>query len=195
MNTNGTVFIRGIDPGTTLIGVSEWTFNYQLKDEKYQGEAFIEDFYTVRVPTGKGMDTDHRLLWINEYFTNMNRRKKSCDSVLCIENVPYVQNQRNASILHQAEAAIVIPHVAAGYDVMRIPPSTWRKEAIGDGAGNWKKEQVMHWAIGGNLPVDADTLEEDAVDALCIGLAALKRITAKVGFDMKNWQERLSIMR
>lgn len=192
MNNKGTVKIRGVDPGDNLVGVSEWTFEYEY-DTGFVGKAFIDDFFTLKVPGGPKMNHDKKLLWLFEWFTNAAKRPVTGD-LLCIEDVPNVRNPKVAASLHEASAAIIIPHVKAGYEIMRFATPSWKMEAMGKGSGNFKKEEVMVWALGGNLPIDSENLEEDAVDALCIGLAGMKRVSSRIGFEMKNFHERVKIM-
>lgn len=195
MLNEGTIYIKGIDPGSHLIGVSEWTLKYKTKNG-FIGSAYIDDFYTLKIP--QNIKHDERLVYINDIF-DKDVFKVCPDGsrydrkILCIENVPHVRNAAIAAKLHETTAAILIPFVREKYEIIRFVPGTWKKEAIGNGCGNYKKEQIVVWALGGNLPIEPDNIEEDSIDALCIGLAGMKRITAQLGYEAKRQQDKLEI--
>ena len=192
MEKKGSIKIRGIDPGTENIGVSEWTLDWD-SDREIKVKAYIDDFFTIKVPKGRNWNKDNRLVWIFDWFDNAAKSFETGD-ILAIEDVPYVQNTKITGTLHEAMAAILIPHIRKGYEIKRYTTPSWKARAVGPGNGSMKKHELMHWALGGNLPVDKEDLSEDSVDALCIGLAAMKEVSGIIGFNLKTFEQRMKVM-
>ena len=190
---SGKMKIIGIDPGADNIGVSEYEFSYQQLNTGYSGKSYLDEYY-VWHPKKKA---DERLIEIYNFFIRTFKYPTGHydEMHVFIENVPAVSGNANtAAILHQITAAIKIPMLLNQFTITQIYPGQWKKEVIGDGAGNWKKDKIMHWARGNQFPIDDEELTEDMVDALCIGMCGLKRLSAKMKLKIDNFATREQIM-
>lgn len=187
---SGSYRIFGIDVGSTIIGVGEYSFEYQITPEGgYSSQARIEDYYSLRLDQKK--DFNEKILFVHRYFTGLDESLK-IQRIAYIEDVPFVRNVRVHSVLKEFTAAIRIPLLLKGWAVHDVNVGTWKKQVVG--SGNATKPQIRVWATGGGLPLDASSLEEDSLDALCIGVYGLQKLTAQIGLFAKNKIELLGVL-
>lgn len=169
--------IVGVDPGTKVFGLSEWQFEYEWDGAEFKHKASIEDFYAFHLHMGSGWDNNRRLKYVAEYFNGSFAHVKDFNlqkSLLYIEGPPNVGNSATHAELHQFTGAIKAAMLMKGYAVVEVNVATWKAQVIGN--GHARKPAIMEWALGGNLPLDASQLQEDSLDALCVGYYGVLRI-------------------
>lgn len=187
----GKFYIYGIDPGGRIFGISEYSFEYRIgRDGGVSSNATLEEYYSIHMKDS--WDSNQRIDYLFRFFREFPFREKYTQ-IAYIEEVPFVQNRKIVNTLHEYVGAIKAALLYKGFAVHTVFPGTWKLETVGKGTA--KKADIMAWATGGNLPIDPETLEEDSLDALLIGFYGLKRITAQVGYDLKEQANKIKISR
>lgn len=183
---NQTYRVIGIDAGSNVFGLSEFELRYKWNGESFLTLAKLLDFYSFKVHAGAGWTFDRRLLYVHDYFKGSfpTASKLGTPAVAYIEDVPFARSARTHAELNQIIGAIKLPLLAGGWAVNMVNNMTWKKEVIGNGRA--RKPEIREWATGGNIPADPHELNEDNLDALCIGYYGITRMANQLRYDITS---------
>ena len=189
----GSYKILGIDPGSAVFGVAEMTLDYKWDGTNFYCKATLDDYYAVTIHSGSGSNENTKLLYIHRFFrSSFNtavQEGKTC--IAYLEDVPFARSMSTVTVLHRFSGAIQAALLDKGWGLHLVNVSTWKAEVVGN--GHAKKHEVMEWATGGTLPVDPETLQEDAVDAICIAYLGMMRISNQLQFYFTEKKKKVSI--
>ena len=186
--------IIGVDAGSNIFGLSEFELKYRFVNEEFETLAKLLDFYSFKVHSGAGWSFNRRLLYVYDYFNgafpSVEQVGYSC--IAYIEDVPFARSARTHAELNQIIGAIKLPLLAKGWAVNMVNNATWKKVVVGN--GHAKKPEIREWATGGNVPADPSEMNEDNLDALCVGYFGVSQLANQLRFDITAQKTRQHLM-
>jgi len=123
------------------------------------------DGYAVVELTSKSRSWETRLKELYVQFLPWVASNVSQDDLVCIEDIPLVQNRQSLIKLVHVLAMCRVVFMEHDMDVFTVNVKTWKKDVIGDGGADKDKVKAMAIKILGN---DISKLSQDAIDALMI---------------------------
>lgn len=140
-------------------------FGLDLSTSKIAIAKLSSEGYDVVELTSKSRSWETRfkelywqlLSWVGENVTQ--------DDMVCIEDIPLVQNRQSLIKLVHILAMSRSIFVHHGIDVYTVNVMTWKKVVIGDGRADKDKITSMAKKIYGE---DLKKLSQDAIDALMV---------------------------
>ena len=141
--------IFGLDLSTSKIAIdrlSSGEFNVvELSSKSRCWETRFKELYESLVP------------WIQASVTS--------DDLVCIEEIPLVQNRQSLIKLVHILAMCRVAFIQQDIDVFTVNVKTWKKDVVGNGNADKANIKVMARKIFGP---EVDNLSQDSVDALMI---------------------------
>jgi len=152
--------VLGIDPGTVKIGYGL----VRADGNRYTAEAFG----TIRI--GSKLSFSDKLLQINNEIAVI--AAELAPDAAAVEETYVTQNAKTTLRLGHARGVILVALAKEKLPIGEYAPRSI-KQAV-SGRGNATKDQVK-WMVARILGIDADSLEEDASDALAVSLCHIFR--------------------
>jgi len=141
--------ILGLDLSTSKIAIATLSLDgyvvVELTSKLKSWEARLKELYLQLLP------------WV---ASNV-----SPDDLVCIEDIPLVQNRQSLIKLVHVLAMCRVVFMEHDMDVFTVNVKTWKKDVIGDGGADKDKVKAMAIKILGK---DISKLSQDAIDALMI---------------------------
>ena len=141
--------ILGLDISTSKIAIATLSLDgyvvVELTSKLKSWEARLKELYLQLLP------------WV---ASNV-----SPDDLVCIEDIPLVQNRQSLIKLVHVLAMCRVVFMEHDIDVFTVNVKTWKKDVIGDGGADKDKIKAMAIKILGK---DISKLSQDAIDALMI---------------------------
>ena len=141
--------ILGLDVSTSKIAIATLSLDgynvVELTSKLKSWEARLKELYTQLLP------------WV---ASNV-----SPDDLVCIEDIPLVQNRQTLIKLVHVLAMCRVVFMEHDVEVFTVNVKTWKKDVIGDGGADKDKIRAMAIKILGK---DISKLSQDAVDALMV---------------------------
>jgi Holliday junction resolvasome RuvABC endonuclease subunit len=141
--------ILGLDVSTSKIAIATLSLDgyvvVELTSKLKSWEARLKELYLQLLP------------WV---ASNV-----SPDDLVCIEDIPLVQNRQSLIKLVHVLAMCRVVFMEHDMDVFTVNVKTWKKDVIGDGGADKDKVKAMAIKILGK---DISKLSQDAIDALMI---------------------------
>ena len=123
------------------------------------------DGYVVVELTSKLKSWEARLKELYLQFLPWVASNVSPDDLVCIEDIPLVQNRQSLIKLVHVLAMCRVVFMEHDMDVFTVNVKTWKKDVIGDGGADKDKVKAMAIKILGK---DIGKLSQDAIDSLMI---------------------------
>ena len=123
------------------------------------------DGYAVVELISKSRSWETRLKELYLQFLPWVTSNVSPDDLVCIEDIPLVQNRQSLIKLVHVLAMCRVVFMEHDMDVFTVNVKTWKKDVIGDGGADKDKVKAMAIKILGQ---DINKLSQDAIDALMI---------------------------
>ena len=141
--------VLGLDLSTSKIAIATLSLDgyvvVELTSKLKSWEARLKELYLQLLP------------WV---ASNV-----SPDDLVCIEDIPLVQNRQSLIKLVHVLAMCRVVFMEHDMDVFTVNVKTWKKDVIGDGGADKDKVKAMAIKILGK---DISKLSQDAIDALMI---------------------------
>ena len=123
------------------------------------------DGYAVVELISKSRSWETRLKELYLQFLPWVTSNVSPDDLVCIEDIPLVQNRQSLIKLVHVLAMCRVVFMEHDMDVFTVNVKTWKKDVIGHGGADKDKVKAMAIKILGQ---DINKLSQDAIDALMI---------------------------
>ena len=123
------------------------------------------DGYHVVELISKSRSWETRLKELYAQFLPWVATNVSPNDLVCIEDIPLVQNRQSLIKLIHVLAMCRVVFMEHDMDVFTVNVKTWKKDVIGDGGADKDKVKAMAIKILGQ---DINKLSQDAIDALMI---------------------------
>ena len=133
----------------------------------------LEGFDVVEL-TFKSKSWETRLKGLYEQFRPWVKEHVTPDDLVCIEDIPLVQNRQSLIKLVHVLAMCRVVFMHHDIEVFTVNVKTWKKDVIGDGGADKDKVKAMAIKILGN---DVSKLSQDSIDALMIAKWGQLRVT------------------
>ena len=133
----------------------------------------LEGFDVVEL-TFKSRSWETRLKGLYEQFLPWVQKHVTAEDLVCIEDIPLVQNRQSLIKLVHVLAMCRVVFMHHDIDVFTVNVKTWKKDVIGDGGADKDKVKAMAIKILGN---DVSELSQDSIDALMIAKWGQLRVT------------------
>ena len=141
--------ILGLDISTSKIAIATLSLDgygvVELISKSRSWETRLKELYVQFLP------------WV---ATNV-----SPDDLVCIEDIPLVQNRQSLIKLVHVLAMCRVVFMEHDMDVFTVNVKTWKKDVIGHGGADKDKVKAMASKILGN---GINKLSQDSIDALMI---------------------------
>ena len=142
--------VYGIDLSTSKIAIAKLLPNegfevVELISKSRSWETRLKELYTQFLP------------WVHE---NVSK-----DDLVCIEDIPLVQNRQSLIKLVHVLAMCRVVFMHYDMEIFTVNVKTWKKDVIGDGGADKDKIKAMAIKILGQ---DVSKLSQDSIDALMI---------------------------
>jgi len=141
--------IYGLDISTSKIAIAKLSSEgfdvVELISKSKSWETRLKDLYLQLLP------------WV---ASNV-----SSDDLVCIEDIPLVQNRQSLIKLVHVLAMCRVVFMHHDMEIFTVNVKTWKKDVVGDGGADKDKVKAMAIKILGQ---DVSKLSQDSIDALMI---------------------------
>ena len=141
--------IFGLDISTSKIAIAKLSSEgfdvVELISKSKSWETRLKDLYLQLLP------------WV---ASNV-----SSDDLVCIEDIPLVQNRQSLIKLVHVLAMCRVVFMHHDMEIFTVNVKTWKKDVVGDGGADKDKVKAMAIKILGQ---DVSKLSQDSIDALMI---------------------------
>ena len=141
--------IYGLDISTSKIAIAKLSSEgfdvVELISKSKSWETRLKDLYLQLLP------------WV---ASNV-----SSDDLVCIEDIPLVQNRQSLIKLVHVLAMCRVVFMHHDMEIFTVNVKTWKKDVVGDGGADKDKVKAMAINILGQ---DVSKLSQDSIDALMI---------------------------
>ena len=121
--------------------------------------------YSVVELISKSRSWETRLKELYTQFLPWVQENVSQDDLVCIEDIPLVQNRQSLiKLVHVLDMCRVV-FMHHDMEIFTVNVKTWKKDVIGDGGADKDKVKAMAIKILGQ---DVSKLSQDSIDALMI---------------------------
>ncbi len=121
--------------------------------------------YSVVELISKSRSWETRLKELYTQFLPWVHENVSKDDLVCIEDIPLVQNRQSLIKLVHVLAMCRVVFMHYDMEIFTVNVKTWKKDVIGDGGADKDKIKAMAIKILGQ---DVSKLSQDSIDALMI---------------------------
>ena len=121
--------------------------------------------YSVVELISKSRSWETRLKELYTQFLPWVQENVSQDDLVCIEDIPLVQNRQSLIKLVHVLAMCRVVFMHHDMEIFTVNVKTWKKDVIGDGGADKDKIKAMAIKILGQ---DVSKLSQDSIDALMI---------------------------
>ena len=121
--------------------------------------------YSVVELISKSRSWETRLKELYTQFLPWVQENVSKDDLVCIEDIPLVQNRQSLIKLVHVLAMCRVVFMHHDMEIFTVNVKTWKKDVVGDGGADKDKVKAMAIKILGQ---DVSKLSQDAIDALMI---------------------------
>ena len=121
--------------------------------------------YSVVELISKSRSWETRLKELYTQFLPWVQENVSQDDLVCIEDIPLVQNRQSLIKLVHVLAMCRVVFMHYDMEIFTVNVKTWKKDVIGDGGADKDKVKAMAIKILGQ---DVSKLSQDSIDALMI---------------------------
>lgn len=121
--------------------------------------------YSVVELISKSRSWETRLKELYTQFLPWVQENVSQDDLVCIEDIPLVQNRQSLIKLVHVLAMCRVVFMHHDMEIFTVNVKTWKKDVIGDGGADKDKVKAMAIKILGQ---DVSKLSQDSIDALMI---------------------------
>ena len=121
--------------------------------------------YSVVELISKSRSWETRLKELYAQFLPWVQENVSKDDLVCIEEIPLVQNRQSLIKLVHVLAMCRVVFMHCDMEIFTVNVKTWKKDVIGDGGADKDKIKAMAIKILGQ---DVSKLSQDSIDALMI---------------------------
>ena len=121
--------------------------------------------YSVVELISKSRSWETRLKELYTQFLPWVQENVSQDDLVCIEDIPLVQNRQSLIKLVHVLAMCRVVFMHHDMEIFTVNVNTWKKDVIGDGGADKDKVKAMAIKILGQ---DVSKLSQDSIDALMI---------------------------
>ena len=121
--------------------------------------------YSVVELISKSRSWETRLKELYTQFLPWVQENVSQDDLVCIEDIPLVQNRQSLIKLVHVLAMCRVVFMHYDMEIFTVNVKTWKKDVIGDGGADKDKIKAMAIKILGQ---DVSKLSQDSIDALMI---------------------------
>ena len=121
--------------------------------------------YSVVELISKSRSWETRLKELYTHFLPGVQENVSQDDLVCIEDIPLVQNRQSLIKLVHVLAMCRVVFMHHDMEIFTVNVKTWKKDVIGDGGADKDKVKAMAIKILGQ---DVSKLSQDSIDALMI---------------------------
>ena len=141
--------VIGLDVSTSKLAIATLPLEgysvVELISKSRSWETRLKELYTQFLP------------WVHE---NVSK-----DDLVCIEDIPLVQNRQSLIKLVHVLAMCRVVFMHYDMEIFTVNVKTWKKDVIGDGGADKDKIKAMAIKILGQ---DVSKLSQDSIDALMI---------------------------
>ena len=141
--------VIGLDVSTSKLAIATLPLEgysvVELISKSRSWETRLKELYTQFLP------------WVHE---NVSK-----DDLVCIEDIPLVQNRQSLIKLVHVLAMCRVVFMHYDMEIFTVNVKTWKKDVIGDGGADKDKVKAMAIKILGQ---DVSKLSQDSIDALMI---------------------------
>lgn len=141
--------VIGLDVSTSKLAIATLPLEgysvVELISKSRSWETRLKELYTQFLP------------WVHE---NVSK-----DDLVCIEDIPLVQNRQSLIKLVHVLAMCRVVFMHHDMEIFTVNVKTWKKDVIGDGGADKDKIKAMAIKILGQ---DVSKLSQDSIDALMI---------------------------
>ena len=141
--------VIGLDVSTSKLAIATLPLEgysvVELISKSRSWETRLKELYTQFLP------------WVHE---NVSK-----DDLVCIEDIPLVQNRQSLIKLVHVLAMCRVVFMHHDMEIFTVNVKTWKKDVIGDGGADKDKVKAMAIKILGQ---DVSKLSQDSIDALMI---------------------------
>ena len=153
--------IFGFDISTSKIAIARLSTDgfevVELISKSKSWETRFKELYWLLSP------------WIRDFI--------AADDLVCIEDIPLVQNRQTLIKLVNILAMCRTVCTEHGIDVFTVNVKTWKKDVVGDGSSDKDKVKAMAVKIFGD---SVNKFSQDSVDALMIAKWGALRLDSAV---------------
>ena len=121
--------------------------------------------YSVVELISKSRSWETRLKELYTQFLPWVQENVSQDDLVCIEDIPLVQNRQSLIKLVHVLAMCRVVFMHHDMEIFTVNVKNWKKDVIGDGGADKDKVKAMAIKILGQ---DVSKLSQDSIDALMI---------------------------
>ena len=121
--------------------------------------------YSVVELTSKSRSWETRLKELYSQLLPWVQENVSKDDLVCIEDIPLVQNRQSLIKLVHVLAMCRVVFMHHDIEIFTVNVKTWKKDVVGDGGADKDKVKAMAIKILGQ---DVSKLSQDSIDALLI---------------------------
>jgi len=141
--------VIGLDVSTSKLAIATLSLEgysvVELISKSRSWETRLKELYTQFLP------------WVQE---NVSK-----DDLVCIEDIPLVQNRQSLIKLVHVLAMCRVVFMHHDMEIFTVNVKTWKKDVIGDGGADKDKIKAMAIKILGQ---NVSKLSQDSIDALMI---------------------------
>ena len=142
----------------SVIGLDVSTSNLAIATLPLEGYSVVELI-------SKSRSWETRLKELYTQFLPWVHENVSKDDLVCIEDIPLVQNRQSLIKLVHVLAMCRVVFMHYDMEIFTVNVKTWKKDVIGDGGADKDKIKAMAIKILGQ---DVSKLSQDSIDALMI---------------------------
>ena len=121
--------------------------------------------YSVVELISKSRSWETRLKELYSQLLPWVQENVSKDDLVCIEDIPLVQNRQSLIKLVHVLAMCRVVFMHHDIEIFTVNVKTWKKDVVGDGGADKDKVKAMAIKILGQ---DVSKLSQDSIDALMI---------------------------
>ena len=140
-------------------------FGLDISTSKIAIGCLSTDGYNVIELVSKSRSWETRLKELYLQFLPWVQENVAQDDLVCIEEIPLVQNRQSLIKLVHVLAMCRVVFMHHNLDIFTVNVKTWKKDVIGDGSADKDKIKAMAIKILGQ---DVSKVSQDGIDALMV---------------------------
>tara|TARA_R100001039_G_C1806898_1_gene80914 strand:- start:298 stop:762 length:465 start_codon:yes stop_codon:yes gene_type:complete len=140
-------------------------FGLDISTSKIAIGRLSPDGYNVVELVSKSRSWETRLKELYLQFLPWVQENVAQDDLVCIEDIPLVQNRQSLIKLVHVLAMCRVVCMHHNLDIFTVNVKTWKKDVVGDGSADKDKIKAMAIKILGQ---DVSKVSQDGIDALMV---------------------------
>ena len=148
-------------------------FGLDISTSKIAIGRLSPDGYNVVELVSKSRSWETRLKELYLQFLPWVQENVAQDDLVCIEDIPLVQNRQSLIKLVHVLAMCRVVCMHHNLDIFTVNVKTWKKDVVGDGSADKDKIKAMAIKILGQ---DVSKVSQDGIDALMVAKWRERRV-------------------